>query len=350
MLKRHLITMIAIAALPAAMLLSGCGGGSNKKMTNQPADMPPPMHTVGLAGLHGLADWLTANPGGSVTVPAGGRRDIGGVRFSCPPGGADCGVAVTSADGTIMISSTDGMASAEVINPTYWIVQSADTLLMSDSVARRTPLGDIRVQSDCTGTTCTFRSPFTETTNFSLSDQRAQMVRQGLSPDEPTTVTETYSGVWLNTYEDYDGWMNYSFFLAGRGSALSQTYPVSMSWGVETGSNPVRGSATWSGVMVGVDVSATRYRNRLRGDADLTIADFTNPKLDVAFTDISDADDADRRRADMTWDDVPVTSGGFGTGSDGNSIQGKFYGPNHEEVGGIFERDQVIGAFGAKRR
>ena len=33
---------------------------------------------------------------------------------------------------------------------------------------------------------------------------------------------------------------------------------------------------------------------------------------------------------------MPVTSGQFGTGSTGDSIEGQFYGPNHEEVGGIF--------------
>ncbi len=51
----------------------------------------------------------------------------------------------------------------------------------------------------------------------------------------------------------------------------------------------------------------------------------------------------------MTWDDVPLMDGNFGKGSDGNSIQGAFYGSNHAEVGSIFERNQAIGAFGVKR-
>lgn len=332
------------------LLLTACGGGGGSPMGRTSTDdTMPPMHTVELAGLHGLGDWLTANPGGSLTVPTGETRDIGGVHFSCPAGGADCAVTVTSANGAITISSTGGMASANVINPSYWILQSADSLLVSDSLAR-TVLGDVRVQADCTGTTCTLRDPAGRTTSTSISDLRDRIVRQGLSPDEPTTITETHRGVSLNTVNDYDGWLDYTTFLAGTGSALQGTYPVSMSWGVETGNNPVRGSATWSGVMAGVDVSATRYRNRIRGDADLTIADFADPTLDVAFTNIMDVDDANRRRADMTWDDVPLTAGSFGTGSDGNSIQGKFYGPNHEEAGGIFERDQVIGAFGATRQ
>ena len=51
----------------------------------------------------------------------------------------------------------------------------------------------------------------------------------------------------------------------------------------------------------------------------------------------------------MTWGGLTVTNGTFGTDSEGDSIQGQFYGPNHEEVGGIFERDQFVGAFGAGR-
>ena len=342
--------LAACLVIVLALSLAGCGGGGGGSANvRTPTDgTMPAVHTVELAGLHGLADWLTTNPGGSVAVPAGEQRYVGGVRFSCPAGGADCDVAVTSTDGTIVISSTDGMSRAEVINPPYWISQSANTMLWSDSVARRTPLGDFRVQSDCTRTSCTFRALGIPTGSSSLSDVRDQFVRRGLSPDEPMTVTETHRGVSLNTYDDYAGWMSYSFFLAGSGSALSREYPASMSLGVETGSNPVRGSASWSGVMAGVDVSASAYRSQIRGDADLTIANFADPKLDVAFTNIRDVD-ADRARADMAWDDVPMTNGGFETGSDGNSIQGKFYGPNHEEVGGIFERDQVIGAFGAKR-
>lgn len=51
----------------------------------------------------------------------------------------------------------------------------------------------------------------------------------------------------------------------------------------------------------------------------------------------------------MTWGGLAVTNGMFGTGSQEDSIQDQFYGPNHEEVGGIFEHDQIIGAFGAVR-
>lgn len=57
-----------------------------------------------------------------------------------------------------------------------------------------------------------------------------------------------------------------------------------------------------------------------------------------------------RTYAPMTWDDVPVLGGRFSDGTGSNSLEGTFYGDNHEEVGGIFERNQIIGAFGASRQ
>ena len=78
---------------------------------------PPPMHAVGLPEMHDLSAWLTVNPDGTVSVPAGEHRDVGGVRFTCPEGGAACGVMVTLEDGTVTATSTDGMATAMVAPP-----------------------------------------------------------------------------------------------------------------------------------------------------------------------------------------------------------------------------------------
>ena len=33
-----------------------------------------------------------------------------------------------------------------------------------------------------------------------------------------------------------------------------------------------------------------------------------------------------------------------------NGLDGRFYGPNHEEAGGVFERDRIIGAFSLTRQ
>lgn len=80
-----------------------------------------------------------------------------------------------------------------------------------------------------------------------------------------------------------------------------------------------------------------------------TIDDFANPRLGMAFTNIEEVGTG-APRDDMTWSGIPLTNGGFATGSDADSIQGSFYGPDHGEVGGVFERDRIFGAFGAKRQ
>ena len=51
----------------------------------------------------------------------------------------------------------------------------------------------------------------------------------------------------------------------------------------------------------------------------------------------------------MAWTGLALTDGGFETGAAGDSISGRFYGPDHEEVGGVFERNRIVGAFGAAR-
>ena len=70
------------------------------------------LHAVALPDRHTLDSWLTHNPDGSLTVPAGEHRDAGGLRFSCPADGGDCTLTVTSEDGAVAVSSTGGAATA----------------------------------------------------------------------------------------------------------------------------------------------------------------------------------------------------------------------------------------------
>lgn len=57
---------------------------------------------------------------------------------------------------------------------------------------------------------------------------------------------------------------------------------------------------------------------------------------------------------DMSWEDLDVTNGAFrytgGTFLDPDTIEGKFYGDQHQGVAGIFERDGTKGVFGALRQ
>ena len=233
---------------------------------------------------------------------------------------------------------------------------------MSDVVVQ-TGFGSIRIQSDCIGSTCTL-DLLGESETIALSD-----LFEGPDGEERPVAAETYRGVslarWpgiyadddLGDFEGYAGWLEHNVFVAGHTTMQEEgigevSVPFSMSFGDATGSNPTSagGGATWSGVMAGSEFGAAASRViEVRGDADLTIADFADPRIGVAFTNIRDLATG-APRDDMTWSGIALTDGGFAMGSDGNSIQGSFYGPDHGEVGGVFERGLVFGAFGAKRQ
>ena len=53
------------------------------------------------------------------------------------------------------------------------------------------------------------------------------------------------------------------------------------------------------------------------------------------------------RMPSLRWNDLHVN--GDGSFGDRRTLQASFYGPNHEEAGGIFTTDALIGAFGARR-
>ena len=254
--------------------------------------------------------------------------------------------------------------TATSTHPVDRIGESADSLLVSDIIISADILDtDLRIQTSCSGTTCTLNI-LGEQETVSLSALTADAdgewpaateTRRGVSLVSETAIDSV--GDALGELTGYGGWLDHNFFTVAHATISDDeveyvSIPIAMSIGDATGTNPtsVTGSATWSGVMVGTDVSATGSRShRIRGDADITIADFTDPRIGVAFTNIQDIDTGGAR-GDMAWSGIPLVDGGFATGSDGNSIEGRFYGPNHEEVGGIFEREQVVGAFGAQRQ
>lgn len=169
------------------------------------------------------------------------------------------------------------------------------------------------------------------------------------------------------------GWMKHSFFLVetlyeGRYDGFSyRTHYV----GHTKPSNPaVSVSGTWSGVMAGVIASHSEDDGAfVRGDATITLAAPVGPGpalVDVEFTGIIREDTGAQIR-NVTWGDLALEGGNFGAGnvlqnhgegyfrpegarpSREGGIFGQFHGPNHEEVGGLFHRNGLAGAFGANQ-
>lgn len=154
---------------------------------------------------------------------------------------------------------------------------------------------------------------------------------------------------------EFGGWMDHSFFFVAtwnpvRGDPLhptESTFTDVYSIGDASGSNPVSGSATWTGVMAGIDENedASTFGNLLRGDATVRIPSFTSPAVNVSLTNIRDNATGGTHN-NISWSSVPLSSGGFRA----SGLRGQFYGPGHEEVGGIFLRNEISGAFGASRQ
>ena len=124
------------------------------------------------------------------------------------------------------------------------------------------------------------------------------------------------------------------------------TFTEAHSLGKANGSSPASGSAVWPGTMAGGDENkeTATFGNLVIGDATVRIDDFARPAVDIALTGIADATTG-KRHADIRWNDMSLSGWAFSS----ETLSGRFYGPNHEEVGVIFLRNSISGAFGTKR-
>ena len=120
---------------------------------------------------------------------------------------------------------------------------------------------------------------------------------------------------------------------------------VGVSFGDWPRTNPAgTGGGVWEGALVGMDA---RLRERIEGDALIEIEDFARPEVDISLTGIESVGGG--ARADLHWEDIPMAQGAFQARDMAGSIEGRFYGGDHGEVGGIFERGPFTGAFGGAR-
>lgn len=155
-------------------------------------------------------------------------------------------------------------------------------------------------------------------------------------------------------FQGYGGWLDNSVFAIRSETATdgtdTLTWLTSHSFGDNSGSNPTGGSVLqWTGVMVGANAETGHV---IHGDATIEYATSTASVLNnITFSNVKNLDS----RGDVTFDgvnrlqfqNIPLNNGVFESAS--GDIKGSFYGDNHEEVGGIFDNNSIIGAFGATR-
>ena len=210
-------------------------------------------------------------------------------------------------------------------------------------------------------------APVLEHDGVRIAEMRARVI------DEDEDDGETY----LTDIVAYGGWLDHTVFGVGFfaecavdepecsgaepvyawGSANSLT-----PFGVYPGTTPTgMGSATWTGVMVGME--APKFENEAAalawvregqpdvylGDARIMIEDLADPDIDVSFTNIHNVTER-TPRADMIWEGLSVENGLFGDGDSDEYVDGMFTGPDNQEVGGEFRRNGIEGGFGAKRK
>ena len=152
------------------------------------------------------------------------------------------------------------------------------------------------------------------------------------------------------SYLSYGGWLEHSMF--HMSVVMDENFDIqvdSHSLGNATGSNPVSGSATWQGAVVGVDTHTIGRGQVFRGRSEISV-DFANSDVDVKFSGMRFLAEGNYWRRGITWNDLPMNDGGFGNDcSATDCISGMFYGGNHEEVGGVFRYEYLTGAFGGTR-
>lgn len=113
--------------------------------------------------------------------------------------------------------------------------------------------------------------------------------------------------------------------------------PGAGSLGQATGGSPHgMGTATQLGAMVATDASPARLAGSvIARTATITTDPGSNPTIDIAFANLHNLNAA-TPRDDVTWSGLTLRDGRFGDGT----IDGRFYGPKSQELGGVFQRRQ----------
>ena len=315
--------------------------------------------TCGRAATQALADLIGAGP---VSCSAASQDRYGRSVSSCSADGTELGEALTRAglavnDPRYAPDRSDaetearaegaGMDAGRFMPPWSWragarLSPLSPSLLESDAILTGTGV-PIHMESACDAETCTLTLG-DETVTISAVDILPER-SAGTGPHVRTATTD--GGTRL---VGFGTWLEESGFAAVAGETAEGTgFAIAVSAADHfpaTNPRPVDGGATWSGIATGIDTS--RPAVRIEGRTQIEVTDFFDPSLDVLFTEMREigTDDA---RPDMAWSGIALREGAFSTAERGDRISGRFYGDTHQEVGGVFERDGIAGAFGAIR-
>ena len=165
----------------------------------------------------------------------------------------------------------------------------------------------------------------------------------------PEDATAPFTGAY-----GYGGWLGergFAVYSAPEADVVGDTYILANDQDMSEGAPGAADgfSATWNGVMLGVDTAATDDAG-VQGDAELNLhSGMGAATVDVEFSNVAGVNN-DREYDGQSWTGISLTGSNFsGTSSDGGDVDGQFYGDQHENVIGDFAYDNLVGAWGAVR-
>ena len=243
-----------------------------------------------------------------------------------------------------------------------------DTFVEADHHDTQDERTSQRTRRNCRGRmTCTLtdQSEGSEPSDFPMREkftetlkQRAILTKNGIT----LIVGEGVEASEADTLE-YGAWMEHGGFLVFTnfedtiqidGEDTLTTLRGARAAGDSTGGRP-SSNATWAGIMVGTPTRGNSRDNILQGDVTLTYTSL-DTEIDAEFTNIKDLKRKESHSvSEVRFDNVSVgADGNYAQGTEsspGNDfIQGWFFGDDHAETGGAFEKQGIIGAFGAKKQ
>ena len=239
------------------------------------------------------------------------------------------------------------------------IVSRADSLVVSTKhmqLVLPDETRTLRQLPECSGAECRLLDPTTGETETSdldtavvgLSDVEAIGSAHGITlmsdSGHQMGVSATSLGAWM----EHSSFALNGLHAVGEGVESDTLHAVALG---DLTDRPLTGSATWLGIMVGTPIAGDDRGDRLVGTAALNY-DMAAGALDAGFSGIKNIDRGTAHSVEtMIFSDLSVGSDGtFARGQSGARIQGGFYGPSHSEAAGIFEHQDIIGAFGARRQ
>ncbi|MCY4038882.1 MAG: hypothetical protein OXF09_05440, partial [Hyphomicrobiales bacterium] len=148
-------------------------------------------------------------------------------------------------------------------------------------------------------------------------------------------------------YQSYGGWLTNSAFsvdmLTIDYGSREDSILVGLSYGDNTGSRPTV-TASYNGAMIGINKNDGGV---VQGGVTIDVS-VTSNSANISFDGIVNINNGNTV-GQMLWS-VPINTDGTFSSTTGGDIDGAFFGANHVEVGGTFNRDRIIGSFGARKQ